>query len=89
MQILKPTQKMKQRKINVLTVLLSLRRLFIFSGLLASAAVSAQDDLRLNDLEYFERLGNVTLRYLFHSVSHYIYTILIYILTSKDVIVIF
>ncbi len=40
-----------------MTVLLSLRRLFVFSGLLASAAVSAQDDLRLNDLEYFERQG--------------------------------
>ena len=48
---------MKQRKINVLTVLLSLRRLFIVSGLLVSAIVSAQDDLRLNDLEYFERQG--------------------------------
>ena len=48
---------MKKRRISVLNALLSLKRLFIFSGLLASAAVSAQDDLRLNNLEYFERQG--------------------------------
>ena len=50
---------MKKRSINVLTTLLSGSRRFMVlcSGLLASAAVCAQDALRLNDLEYFERQG--------------------------------
>ncbi len=50
---------MKQRRFGTTTALLSGSRRFMVlcSGLMLAAAVSAQEALRLNDLEYFERQG--------------------------------